>query len=140
AAGNLGAGVAAGATDASSFTVALDTAQTGVFNGTATASLSSHNADLADLALAPVDVTLLAQVNDFANAALVKQGGGGVFSGSGLTYTLDLGSILFGTGLHSVSLAVLNDVLGPADLLSGEFDLGLNDDFVLSGFDPFSDL
>src|SRR5690606_40975579 len=56
------------------------------------------------------------------------------------TYTLDLGSILFGTGLHSVSLAVLNDVLGPADLLSGEFDLGLNDDFVLSGFDPFSDL
>lgn len=37
-------------------------------------------------------------------------------------------------------LSVLNDVLGPADLLDGVFDLTGVDDFLVSGFDPFNDL
>ena len=136
ASGNL-AGVAAGAADGTSFSVALNTASAGIFTGSATATLASHNDDMADLPLGTRNVALTAQVNNFANTALVKTAGEGALNRSGRTYTLNLGSILEDSGIHSVALGVLNDVLGPADLLDGNFDLGLGDEFQLAGFNPF---
>ena len=69
----------------------------------------------------------------------MKQGGAGSLTRLGDVFTLDLGNVLLG-GSISTSLAVLNDVLGPADLLDGSFDLSGVDDFVLSGFTSFAGL
>ncbi|MBS1215856.1 MAG: hypothetical protein H6R20_830, partial [Proteobacteria bacterium] len=111
----------------------------GVFNGAATASFVSHNPDLADLDLGGVGITLTGQVNNYAEPVFVKQGGAGSLTRLGDVFTLDLGNVLLG-GSISTSLAVLNDVLGPADLLDGSFDLSSVDDFVLSGFTSFAGL
>jgi hypothetical protein len=141
ASGTLGAGVAAGATDSSSLTVALDTSATGVFNGSATASLTSHNADMADLVVGGIPVVLLsAQVNDFANADLRKIGGEGSLSRSSLQIVLDFGNVTQGSGTHSTSLEVFNNVAGLGDLLDGQFSFIDANDFLFSGFNSFADL
>ena len=60
---------------------------------------------------------------------------------SGRTYTLDFGTLLLGTGSATSALSVLNSAIGPADLLSGSFDLtGVGPGFTLSGFGSFADL
>lgn len=140
ASGTLGAGLVAGQTDASSLTVGLNTAAAGVFTGSAVASFVSHDELLADLALGDAGITLSAQVNNYANPVFVKTAGAGSLSGSGDTFTLDLGDLTLGSGLTTTSLGVLNDVFGPADLVSGTFDLSGVNDFALSGFSSFSDL
>jgi hypothetical protein len=139
--GNLGAGVAAGDTDNTSLNVGLDTGSAGVFNGSATLGLVSHNADLADLALPDETVALTAQVNNFADPTFTFLSGDGTFSGSGDSFLLDFGTIQPGSDVSlSATLSLLNDVLAPADSLSGIFDLSNADIFVLSGFDDFSAL
>ena len=80
------------------------------------------------------------QVNNFAEASLAKTGAG-TLSHVGNTYTLDFGTLAFGAGAQAASLSVLNSAIGPADLLSGSFDLsGLGSGFTLSGVGSFSDL
>jgi hypothetical protein len=69
----------------------------------------------------------------------VKQRGADSLSRLGDVFALDVGTVLLG-GSISTSLAVLNDVLGPADLLDGSFDLSGVDDFVLAGFTNFAGL
>src|SRR6185369_12988429 len=102
------AGLGAGATDATSLRVGLGT---------------SHDGELADLALGGSTVQLRGQVNNFAEAALAKTAGAGTLSRNGNTWTLDFGTFSLGSGDRSASLAVLNSAIGPADLLSGAFDL-----------------
>jgi hypothetical protein len=119
--------------------VGLNTAAAGVFNGSAVASFASHNPDLADLDLGSAGLVLSAQVNNYANPVFVRTGGAGSLSRVGDVFTLDLGNVLLG-GSFSSALAVLNDVLGPADLLDGSFDLSAVDDFTLAGFASFSGL
>jgi hypothetical protein len=137
--GNLGAGVAAGDTDNTSLSIGLDTGSAGVFSGTATLGLVSHDTDLADLALPDETVALAAQVNDFANPTFTFLSGDGTFSGGGDSFLLDFGTIQPGSAVSlSATLSLLNDVLAPADSLSGIFDLSNADLFVLSGFDDFS--
>jgi hypothetical protein len=128
------------ATDTSSLSVGINTANAGVFDGTATVSFISHNADLADVALGSSSIVLKAQVNNFAEVSL-SQAGQGSLSLTGQTYTLDFGSISLGSAALTANLAVLNSAFGPADLLSGEFDVtSLGAGFVLSGFGSFSNL
>ena len=122
AAGTLGSGLAAGATDTSSLTVGLSTAAAGVFNGSAVASFVSHNDELVDLVLGDTGIVLSAQVNNYADPVFVKTGGVGSLSGSGETFSLDLGDFIVGSAPATAALAVLNDVIGPADLVSGSFD------------------
>jgi hypothetical protein len=136
AGGTLGAGLGAGDTDSSSLSVGLNTAAAGVFNGSALASFASHNPDMADLDLGSLGIALAAQVNNYANPVFVRTSGAGSLSRVGDVFTLDLGSVLQGGSLSS-TLAVLNDVLGPADLLDGSFDLSAVDDFTLAGFESF---
>ncbi len=139
AAGTL-AGVAAQGTDASSFSIGLSTAAAGVFNGTATAAFASHDADLADLDLGTSTIALKGQVNNFAVTTLTHTGAG-AFSAAGHTYTLDFGNIVLGSGDLTSGLAVLNDVIGLADLLSGDFDIaGVGAGFTLNGFGSFANL
>jgi hypothetical protein len=142
AGGTLGAGLAAGQTDSASLTVGLNTAAAGVFEGTATASFASHDPDLTDLALADVGITLAAQVNNYARPIFGKAAGDGGLDGSGLSFVLDFGNVVQGSGPQSATLFVENDVTGPADLLAGDFDFdfGALQDFDVSGFTAFTGL
>lgn len=133
-------GLAAGATDSTHLRVGLDTGAAGVFVGTATATFASHDSELSDLALASRTIALTGQVNNFAEASLAKSGAG-TWSRVGNTYTLDFGTLRLGSGDLAADLSVLNSAIGPADVLSGRFDLGgAGPGFALSGFDSFADL
>ena len=133
-------GLAAGATDAGSLRVGLNTATAGVFAGSANVAFASHDGELADLALGGATVALHGQVNNFAEASLTKTGAG-TLTRTGNTYTLDFGTLALGAGEQSASLAVLNSAIGPADLLSGAFDLGgVGPGLTLAGFGSFANL
>jgi len=140
AGGTLGTGIAAGATDAASLTVTLNTANAGIFNGAAIASFQSHNPDMADLALPEAVIDLQAQVNNYANPEFDFVSGDGALTGGGSLYILDFGAILRGSGDETSTLRLLNDTVGPADMLAGYFDLSGATDFALAGFDSFSGL
>lgn len=132
-------GLGAGSTSAGAITVGLSTAAAGVFNGTATIDATSHNPELADLALPTLNVGVTAQVNSFANGVFEKLSGDGIFSRSGDEFTLDFGTLTLGSSVDA-QLAVLNDVLGPADLLDGEFFTEGALHFTATGFDAFADV
>jgi hypothetical protein len=133
--------VAAQATDATSFQVGLNTGSAGVFNGSATASFASHDSEMSDLALGSTLITLKGQVNNFAEASLVKTGGSGTLSKVGNTYTLDFGTLALGGADLSGTLGVFNSAVGPADLLRGSFDTtGVGPSFLLNGFGSFAGL
>ncbi|MBC7732865.1 MAG: choice-of-anchor D domain-containing protein [Bacteriovorax sp.] len=132
--------LAAQGTAGAALQVGLNTGVAGVFNGSASANFASHDAELADLALGSQSIRLKGQVNNYAEAALAKTGEG-QWSAGNHTYTLDFGTVQLGSGEHSASLSVLNAAIGPADLLSGNFDLtGLGPNFTLNGFGSFADL
>ncbi len=64
----------------------------------------------------------------------------GTLSVVGNDYTLDLGNVVLGTLGISGSLQLANATSGPADFLSGSFDLsatGDADGFSFTGWDPF---
>jgi hypothetical protein len=142
ASGTLGAGLGAQQPNNSSLNVALATGTAGNFSGQANLDLSSHNPDMADLPLTTSAIDLIAQVNNYANPVFDKVSGDGSFShqAGSLTYELDFGTLLLNSGLDSAALRVLNNVGAPADLLDGSFVLPSTSAFVLSGFDPFSDI
>ena len=150
ATGTLGTGIAAGAADATSLKVGLATASAGLFNGSATLALASHNADLTDLALTPVALTLTGQVNNLAKLDLTKLGGAGDFSKSGTTFLLDFGTLLPGSGARTALLGLSSAIPGgePGDLLDVFFSFNAPDlvltlnaqDFLLTGFGPHTDI
>jgi hypothetical protein len=125
------------ASDTSSLKVTLNTANAGVFDGNATATFASHNAELADLALDSGTVVLKAQVNNFAELALNKENGAGNFSRSATTYTLDFGTLLLGATDLDATLGLFNIADGPADLLKGSFSFVNGSGFAFTGFNPF---
>ena len=135
--GNLGAGLAAQATSASALKVGLNTGAAGVYNGTATFSAASHDADLTDAALANLVVNLSGQVNNFASDAFFFGSGSGSLTRSGSIFTLDYGTIAQNSGTRSTTLLAGNNAIGPADLLDGTFQLVDVNDFNESGFTNF---
>jgi len=137
ASGSL-AGVAAQASDTSSFSVGLSTANAGVFNGSANAAFASRNPDMADLAIGNSTVTLKAQVNNFATLALQRVAGAGSLSASAGGYILDFGTIQLGSAGLMAELGVFNVASGPADLLNGSFAFGAGAGFTFDGFGPFA--
>lgn len=139
-AGTLGAGVAAGATDASSLSVGMNTAAAGNYSGTATFAMSSHDDDLADLALSDLSIGLSGTVNNYAESIFSFGSGAGRFSGSGNSFELDYGTQFVGTGALTSTLFAGNGAFGLADLLDGDFSFLDSLDFVQAGFGPFFDL
>ena len=137
--GTLGAnGLAAGATDIANLNIGLNTAAAGIFNGNAALAFASHDPDLSDLSLLGQNVALTAQVNNFAKGKFELAGGAGGLTGSGLTFTLNFGTLVRGTGTANATLRLLNDVSGPADTLAGNFDLSGLGAFGANGFTPFT--
>jgi hypothetical protein len=138
ASGNLGAGLAAGATDNTSLKVALNTSNAGIYNGSANLNFSSRNPEMADLPLAVANISLDAQVNNFASALLEKLSGKGTLKQENpYEFLFDFGQLSIGSGLSQAQLGVKNDASAPADTLGGTFELNASD-FVLSGFNAFN--
>jgi hypothetical protein len=136
--GDLGAGVASGVTDNTSLAVGLDTSTAGVYNGTTTLGFASHNDELADLSLGTTDVSLLAQVNEYANPVFDFLSGDGAFTVSDNDYLLNFGRIDLAAALVlNAELAVMNDVVAPADNVDGLFDITGVSLFDIWGFDDF---
>jgi hypothetical protein len=132
------AGVAAQASDTTSFAVGLNTANAGAFSGSATASFASHNADMSDKALGTGTVTLKAQVNNFAALAVNRLGGAGTLTATAGGWTLDFGTLQLGSAGLMAELGILNSAVGPADLLNGSFAFGAGSGFTFDGFGPFA--
>jgi len=127
-------GVAAGGTG--TIAVALNTSTAGVFSQNGNVSFLSHNDDMADVSAgANQQVLVTAQVNNHANGAFSLVSGLGALSLVGMDWVLDLGNVALNSS-YAGSVKLTNDVAGPADDLSGAFNLGLVDDFGLSGWGP----
>ena len=139
ASGNLGAGLAAGATS-TALSVGLNTTSAGVYAGSAAFSAASHDADLTDAALAALGVSLSGTVNNYAADRFSFASGAGTLTQSGSTYILDYGSVLQGSGTRSTTLLAGNSATGPADLLDGNFEFLDALDFAESGFASFMNL
>ena len=95
---------------------------------------------MADLDLGEYILAMAAQINNYANPDYQKTAGAGTLTGGGLSFLLDFGTLTAGSASVSATLRRVNDVLGPADLLQGLFDLSGLDDFTASGFVAFADL
>jgi hypothetical protein len=123
-------------------TISFPTVQAGTVDGSVTVDEESDGNGLdgqgiLDLGNQPVEVHGV--VNNFANAAFEKISGGGTFSQNGNNYTLDLGTVAAGA-VATVNLGILNNVAGPADLLSGSFAISGDNTFLNTGFAPFLNL
>ena len=138
--GNLGAGLAAQQTDNTSFKVSLNTSNAGNYSQAMQVITTSYNPDLGDLNLPALSLSLEAQINNYASPIYQFVSGTGGLTGSGTTYTLDLGDLLLNSGTSSAYLQIKNDVLGPADLLDGSFGFDLSPFVLTTGFNSFFDI
>jgi T5SS/PEP-CTERM-associated repeat protein len=135
--GSLGTGLVSGASKRIGF--GLNTGTSGVFSTSATLALASHDADLADLAVAAGPIALSGTVDNYATAAIQPFHGTGAFTGSGTHYTLNLGTVAVGAIAPVETLDVANTAGGLADLLSGSFVVS-GSGFINNGMTAFSGL
>ena len=120
--------------------VGLNTGVAGVYSPTGSVVFRSQNPDMADVSAgADGTVSIFAQVNNLANAEFDQVGGAGTLSQSGMNYLLDLGNVTIGQAIAAL-LRLDNDVGGPADVLSGGFNLAGADDFSYAGWNPLTGL
>jgi len=133
------AGLAAGDSTATGLSVTLDTSSAGVFGASQSVAFASQNPDLADLDLGLATVLLAAQVNNYANPVFTQIGGAGALTGADLSFVLDFGLVDLGSNL-TATLGVLNDIVGPADVLGGGFTLPALGAFSFVGFESFTDI
>jgi hypothetical protein len=140
--GNLGAGLGPQA-QSSALQTNLSTTTAGIFTGTASLALASHDAQLADLPLSTSALALQGQVNNYAALAFLHQGGQGSLTGGASAFDVDFGTVLQGSPTPQALLAFLND--NPladqafTDLLSSMGVVVSGSGFTISG-DSVSDL
>jgi hypothetical protein len=129
-------------TDATNLTIGLDTSAAGIFTSTDQyLQFASQNPDMADLDLGTQELSLFAQVNNYANPWFALDSGLGDLSVDGFEFVVDYGTLFDDFGLIGNSLSFSNNVTGPADLLRGSYDLtGIGSPFTLTGFDDFLNL
>ncbi len=128
--------LAAGATDDSSIVVGLDTATAGDKSGAVTLDFGSAE----PLNPPPEQLQLSGVVDNYATAAISASTG--VLTGSGGSYTLDLGTVDQGGASPQVQLSVRNLAAtgAPSDDLAGAFRVAGNAAFADSGFGAFAGL
>jgi Hint domain len=114
--------------------VGLNTTNAGSFSASAPLNLSSHDADQADVGVSAGPVTVTATINNYATAVIDDLGGAGNLGQVNSNYTLNFGTVAENSGTDVTGLAVMNDVSGPADLLTGQFGGITGSGFGLSGF------
>ncbi len=118
------------ANNSANFNVQLDTSAAGQFSGNANLNFVSHNSEMADLTLAGQQVSLSAQVNNYATATFASTFAGFTNNGNN-TFTLDFGSLTHGTTGSLMDFSILNTASGFADWLRGSFSTtGTGFDFV----------
>jgi hypothetical protein len=124
------------------FLFTLDTNAAGVFADTMDVSLASRNDEMADLALDGLTYTLSGTVHNLAAPEFAQVGGDGSLTrSSDILYVWDFGSIDEDAGGSLTGLfSLANLAVGPADDLSGSFDLGSLGAFGQSGFVTFADI
>jgi hypothetical protein len=135
--------LAAGTSDTSALAANFSTAQAGTIAGSVTLTLTSDGGvgagsidGLGTIQLAPQVFDVTATINNYATAELENISGGSdidVTDG-----TIDLGTLGLGTSPVAIDLAVLNAAAGPADLLTGSFDISGDSAFINSGFDAIA--
>ena len=98
-------------------------------------------AGLDELSLGTEQIMFTGQVNNFALADLFLNAGDASLTSTGANeFLLDFGTLLQSTSTDvEVELALLNNVLGLADTLTGNFILPTSD-FSFTGFDAVSDI
>ena len=84
------------------------------------------------------DISLPVTIDNDATAAIEQLSGPGTITGSGGSYSLNLGSIRQGTGSLAARFGVVNSAMGPADLLSGSFTASGPGVFSVTGTNAFS--
>ncbi len=137
--GSLGAGLPAGESAVFTFTFAEETL-VGVYSGSLPFAFTSHDTAQPDAAaLGATTIDFVGTVENYATAAIEEFSGPGTFSQIGSSYTLDLGTVLQGGTTVSAHLAVLNEAVGPADFLSGNFVPSGSGAFTNAGL-SFADL
>ncbi len=131
------------ASNGASMTIGIDTSIARSINSTATIQLQSDGTGVNSLGLMPLptqNIQVVAQVNNFAAADILKLAGDGTFTMTGANaFTLNLGTVVMGEPSLQAELGVINDAVAPADDLAGSFALAAPD-FTLTGFNPFSGL
>ena len=109
-------------------TVGASTAAAGAINSEVTFNLISNSiaSGLTNTNLAPQTVDVLGGIYAYADPEIQQAGGAGTLTGGGLTYTLDFGTLVQGSGTAVSLLDIFNNNNGvdPAwvDLLNGTFD------------------
>ncbi len=134
-------GLVAGATSTTNLHVTIATGTAGVESGTTTLGLVSSGAGIDTLGttvLAGETVVLTGTVNNYATATIETISGPGVLSGSGTSYSLNLGSVTKGHTALKENIGILNSATGPADSLSGSLSLSGTTGFKNSGDAAFS--
>lgn len=143
--GNNITGLAGGQTDNSSLTVSLSpSGSVGAVQGTVDLTLASNGAGTSGYgttSLGTQTVTVVGQVNDYANPVL--QATSGLTQLTSTSYLLDLGTVNVNNGTITISLAALNELIGTAaafqDALSGSLS-GLSAFTLQSGSSTFSNI
>ncbi len=136
-------GLAPQASDGSSLTVGITTGTARFINTNVVVKFTSDGTGLNSLgqtSLPDGDVNVVAQVNNFAVASLLKQAGDGALTMTAANeYKLDLGTVPQNAAAPSATLGIKNDVsaLLPADDLAGSFTV-IAPDFLVSGDAPFA--
>jgi hypothetical protein len=119
-----------GSSDTTDYSFQIDTSNTGLVSGGVTLDLVSNGDSIYDqysnsfgtTDLGNATVTLTAEVNNYATAAIVSAGGAGSLSGDATSgYTLNLGTVAQNGGALTALLDVDNTASGQADQLSGSF-------------------
>ena len=124
----------------SALTVGVSTSIAGSKSGVARFNMASSgtgSSGLGTTAIGFQDITVTAQVNNFAAPLFIMQPGAGTLTGSGTAFTLDFGTRGQESASPQAQLGVRNNALAPADSLAGSF-LANAPDFTLSGFTSFS--
>ena len=135
--------LAAGATDPSSLSVGLSTANAGMISGSVLLAPESDGAGTSGFtatSLGGINLAVAAQVDNYAQAAF-KAGTGGALSQTGAnSYTLDLGSVAQGAAALSATFGAGNSASVLSDLLAGSFVNSGSGALTVSGLGAFSGL
>ena len=134
-------GLVAGATNSSALSVSVDTSSAGIITGTAFLDFVSDGAGTSGLgttSLTGGQIEVTAQVNNFAAPSFILDSGAATLAQDDATsFTLDFGTVVQNSSGSTATLAIANDVLGPADTLAGSFDLPTGPGFTYGGFLDF---
>src|SRR5262249_20127661 len=117
-------GALAAQASGNALTLGFSTATAGTIAGTVKLDFQSDGTGIDGFAAADLGqqtVAVNATVDNFAKAGLQEVSGGGTWSQSGNSYTLNLGSVAQGAAPGTIKLSALNTATGIADVLGGSF-------------------